>query len=215
MGYEKKTPESAHFAMNKTPKKRFRGLALKTDFFDNRKTQKEMTTMTESLPTVTLHGNPLNLEGTFVQVGDTAPDVALVDNALKVKTLRDFAGSPLILLSVPSLDTPVCDMETRRFNAEAANLHPDMKILTVSMDLPFAQSRWCGAAGVDKVITLSDHRFAGFGKAFGVLIPDLRLLARAVFVLDREHRIRYVQRVTEISEEPDYAAVLAAAKTLN
>jgi thiol peroxidase len=120
----------------------------------------------------------------------------------------------VVISAVPSLDTPVCDMETRRFNSEAAKLSDDIVILTISMDLPFAQKRWCGAAGVDKVVTLSDHREAEFGKAYGVLIKELRLLARAVFVIDAEGVVRYVQLVNEVAEEPDYDAVISAAKNL-
>lgn len=170
--------------------------------------------MTKTDNTVTMRGNPLMLSGSLPKIGDKAPDFHVADNDLKAISLKDFAGSILILSSVPSLDTPVCDMETRRFNAEAAHLDPSIRILTISMDLPFAQKRWCGAAGVDQVITLSDHHQASFGLAYGVLIPALRLLARAVFVLDKNHIIRHVQLVPEIAEEPDYASVLAAAKQL-
>ena len=119
-----------------------------------------------------------------------------------------------VIATVPSLDTSVCDLETRRFNQEASNLGDDVQILTISMDLPFAQKRWCGAAGVDRVITLSDHRAASFGLAFGVLIKELRLLARAVFVLDHEGIIRYIQIVKEVGDEPDYDAVLNAVRAL-
>lgn len=170
--------------------------------------------MTTTEKKVTLHGNALDLTGTLPKPGDSAPDFEVTDNDLGTKSLKDFAGNALILSSVPSLDTPVCDMETRRFNTEAARLDPGIRILTISMDLPFAQKRWCGAAGADQVVTLSDHRQASFGQAYGVLIPALRLLARAVFVLDKNHVIRYVQLVPEIAQEPDYDAVLAAAKQL-
>ncbi len=170
--------------------------------------------MKETVNAVTLHGNPVTLAGSMPEVGDKAPDFEVVDNELKPKSLKDFAGKVLIISSVPSLDTPVCDMETRRFNTEASRLDTGIRILTISMDLPFAQKRWCGAAGVDQVITLSDHRQASFGQAFGVLIRELRLLARAVFVLDKDHIIRHIQIVREIAEEPDYEAVLAAAKRL-
>jgi thiol peroxidase len=128
--------------------------------------------------------------------------------------LSQFKGKIVVISSVHSLDTAVCNIETRRFNAEAAKLGPDVVILTVSMDLPFAQKRWCGAAGIDKVITASDHRDAAFGTAYGVLIKDLRLLARAVFVLDRQGVIRYIQLVKETGTEPDYAPVLQAVKDL-
>ena len=164
--------------------------------------------------TVTMKGNPLMLSGTEVKVGDKAPDFTAVGNDLKEVKLSDFKGKVCILSAVPSLDTPVCSIETRRFNEEAAKLGKDIVILTISMDLPFAQKRWCGAEGVDKVITISDHRDAAFGNAYGVLIPNLRLLARCVFVVDPSGVIRHVQLVPEISKEPDYAAVLSAARSL-
>ncbi|RJP93746.1 MAG: thiol peroxidase [Desulfobacteraceae bacterium] len=170
--------------------------------------------MKETLNSVTLHGNPLTLVGSTLKIGDKAPDFEVMDNELKPKTLADFSGKVVIVSSVPSLDTPVCDMETRRFNTEASRLGDGIRILTISMDLPFAQKRWCGAAGVDQVVTLSDHRQASFGQAFGVLIKELRLLARAVFVVDADLVIRHIQLVREVAEEPDYDAVIAAAKHL-
>jgi len=163
---------------------------------------------------ITIHGNPLTLVGSELKVGDPAPDFELLDNDLSPVKLSSFRGKVLIISSVPSLDTPVCDMETRRFNEEAGRLGEDVRILTISMDLPFAQKRWCGNAGVDRVITLSDHRQASFGTAYGVLIKELRLLARAVFVLDREGIIRYIQIVKEVTDEPDYDAVLEAVQKL-
>ena len=170
--------------------------------------------MTERMQAITLHGNPLTLEGNPVSMGNPAPEVTLLDNDLKPVKLSDFRGKVIIIAAVPSLDTPVCDMETRRFNTEAAGLGKDVAILTVSMDLPFAQKRWCGAAGVDQVKTLSDHKEAAFGQAFGLLIKELRLLGRAVLVLDREGVVRYYQLVKEVSEEPDYEAALGAVKEL-
>jgi thiol peroxidase len=137
-----------------------------------------------------------------------------LNNELKPVALSDYKGKVVVISSVPSLDTPTCDMQTRRFNSEAANMGDDVVILTVSMDLPFAQSRWCGAAGVEQVITLSDHREAAFGEAYGLLIKELRLLGRAVLVLDRQGVVRYSQLVKEVSEEPDYEAALAAVKEL-
>jgi thiol peroxidase len=131
-----------------------------------------------------------------------------------MKFLRNYKGKVVVISSVPSLDTPVCDMETRRFNKEAETLDPDISIITISMDLPFAQKRWCGAAGVNRVQTFSDHQKGDFGKAWGVLIKDLRLLARAVFIVDREGVVRYSQLVPEVGQEPDYDAALAALKTL-
>ncbi|HIJ55844.1 MAG TPA: thiol peroxidase [Deltaproteobacteria bacterium] len=168
--------------------------------------------MEERTEQVTMKGNPLTLMGSALQAGDKAPDAVLLNNELQPVNLSDYRGQICVVSSVPSLDTPVCDMETRRFNQEAESLGRDVKILTVSMDLPFAQKRWCGAAGVDHVITLSDHRDAAFGKEFGVLIKELRLLARAVFIIDREGVIRYIQLVKELSQEPDYDAVLSALK---
>jgi len=163
---------------------------------------------------VTMKGNPITLMGTELQVGDKAPDFVAIDNDLNPVTFDSFRGKVCIVSSVPSLDTPVCDMETRRFNDEAGRLDDDVEILTISMDLPFAQKRWCGAAGVDKVQTLSDHRDAAFGQAYGVLIKGFRLLARAVFVVDKEGTIRYIELVKEIASEPDYDSVLIAVKEL-
>jgi thiol peroxidase len=170
--------------------------------------------MEERSGIVTMKGNPLTLVGAEVKVGDPAPDVALLDNDLAPVKISSFRGKVCILSTVPSLDTPVCDMETRRFNEEAARLGEDVAVLTVSMDLPFAQKRWCGAAGVDKVTTLSDHREAALGEAYGVLIKELRLLARAVFLVDKDGKIRYIQMVNEVTEEPDYEAVLEAVAGL-
>ncbi len=166
--------------------------------------------MTERSGAVTFQGNPLTLLGNEVRPGDKAPDFAALDNSLAPVNLSSYSGKVLVLSSVPSLDTPVCDMETRRFNSEAASLGSDVVILTISMDLPFAQKRWCGAAGVSHVTTLSDHKDASFGMNYGVLIKELRLLARAVFVVDRGGTVRYVELVKEITHEPDYDAALKA-----
>ena len=163
---------------------------------------------------VTMKGNPITLIGNELQVGDEAPDFVAIDNDLNPVSFDSFRGKVCIVSSVPSLDTPVCDMETRRFNDEAGRLGDDVEILTISMDLPFAQKRWCGAAGVDRVQTLSDHRDAAFGQAYGVLIKGLRLLARAVFVVDKEGTIRHIELVKEIASEPDYDALLTAVKEL-
>ena len=171
--------------------------------------------MEERTEQVTMKGNPLTLVGSKIQVGDKAPDTVLLNNDLEPVKISDYRDQICVISSVPSLDTPVCDMETRRFNQEAESLGQDVKILTVSMDLPFAQKRWCGAAGVDRVVTLSDHRDAAFGMAYGVLIKELRLLARAVFIIDREGVIRYIQLVKELTQEPDYDAVLSALKEMS
>jgi thiol peroxidase len=170
--------------------------------------------MEEHPGAITMKGNPLTLLGSMPQPGQTAPDAQMVDNNLSPVRISDYRGKILIISSVPSLDTPVCDMETRRFNTEAVKLGSETVILTVSMDLPFAQKRWCGAAGIDKVVTVSDHRTAEFGRLYGTLIQELRLLARAVFVVDREGMVRYVQLVREVAQEPDYEAILAAVKEL-
>ncbi len=171
--------------------------------------------MEERTGIVTMKGNPLTLVGKELIEGNSAPDFKVLDNDLSPVKFSSFRGKVCVISSVPSLDTPVCDMETRRFNEEAGNLNPDVKILTISMDLPFAQKRWCGTAGVDKVITLSDHREAEFGIQYGVLIKELRLLARSLFVVDREGVIRYIQIVKEISQEPDYDTVLDAVKKIS
>lgn len=170
--------------------------------------------MNERIGIITFQGDPLTLLGPEVKVGDTAPDFAVVNNDMAPATLADYAGKVLIIAAVPSLDTPVCDMETRRFNNEAASLGDDVKILTVSMDLPFAQARWCGAAGVEAVQTLSDHAQASFGENWGTLIKELRLLTRAVFVVGKDGKVEYVEYVKEITEEPDYEAALTAVKKL-
>ncbi len=159
-------------------------------------------------------GNPVTLLGPELKVGDIAPDFRVVDTDLAPVTLADFGGKIKIISAVPSLDTPVCDMETRRFNREAALLPDNVVVLTVSLDLPFAQKRWCGAAGIDRVRTLSDYRERSFALAYGVLLKELMLLARSIFVVDGADTIRYIQHVPEIASEPDYAAVLGAAKGL-
>ena len=159
---------------------------------------------------ITFQGNPLTLVGNQLKVGDLAPDFEVLANDLSPVKLSDFHGEICVISVVPSLDTPVCDIQTRRFNEEAAALGNDVVVLTVSMDLPFAQQRWCGAAGIENVQTLSDHRNAEFGKAFGVLIEELRLLARAVFIVDASGIIRYKQVVEELTNEPDYDAVIKA-----
>ena len=163
---------------------------------------------------ITIFGNPLTLVGNMPDVGQKAPEAIVLDNELKPVALSSFAGKVLIIAAVPSLDTPVCDMEARRFNAEAAKLGADIRVLTISMDLPFAQKRWCAAAGINQVVTLSDHRDALFGQNWGLLIKELRLLARAVFVVGREGQIAYRQIVSEVTNEPDYEAALKAAKSL-
>jgi len=159
---------------------------------------------------VTLKGNPVTLVGDEVKVGDKARDFTALAVDGSAVTLNDTSGVR-IFLTVPSLDTGVCDAEVRRFNEEAAKL-PGVKVYAVSMDLPYAQKRWCGAAGIDNVVTLSDHRDASFGTNWGVLIKELRLLARAVFVVDSSNTVTYAYYTPETTDHPDYESALAAAK---
>ncbi len=166
--------------------------------------------MPERPNAVTMRGNPLTLVGDEIKVGGKAPDFEVVDTSLSQVKLSSYTGKIVVIVSVPSLDTPVCDLETRKFNKEAAQLSEQVIVLAISMDLPFAQKRWCGAAGVSHVTTLSDHREASFGLAYGLLIKELRLLARAVIVVDRLGIIRYLELVKEIADEPNYEAVLKA-----
>ena len=161
---------------------------------------------------VTFKGSPVALGGREVKAGQPAPDFSAVDTALQTVRLSDARGKVVILSSVPSLDTPVCDTETRRFNQEAAKLPAGVEVWTISMDLPFAQNRFCSAADISKVQTLSDHRDASFGQNWGVLIKELRLLARAVFVVGADDAVKYVQIVGEVTAHPDYDKALAAAK---
>ena len=170
--------------------------------------------MAERTGPVTFQGNPLTLLGNEVKAGRQAPDVELVANDLSPAKLSAFKGKVCILTSVPSLDTPVCDTETRRFNEAAGKMGGDVVVLAISMDLPFAQARWCGAAGIENVKTLSDHRDGAFGESYGVLIKNLRLLARAVFVVDKEGIVRYEEIVREVTDEPDYDGALEAAERL-
>ncbi len=170
--------------------------------------------MQERKGLVTMKGNPLTLVGNEVKVGDVMPDCEVVGKELAPVKLSSFRGKVCIISSFPSLDTSVCDMMTRRFNEEAVALGSDVVVLAISMDLPFAQDRWCIAADVRNVNMFSDHRTASFGLAFGVLIKELRLLARAVFVVDRQGIVRYTQIVSELTDEPDYEAALEAVKGL-
>jgi thiol peroxidase len=159
----------------------------------------------------TMKGNPLTLVGPELLVGDPAPDFSVVDGTLSPVNLEKTGHNVRIIRVVPTLDTPVCDLQTKRFNEEAAKL-PSVDILTVSMDLPFAQKRWCGAFGVDRIKMLSDHRSGSFGEAYGTLIKDLRIESRAIFVLDKDNIIRHVEYVKEVADHPNYDAALEAAK---
>ncbi|MFV0443651.1 MAG: thiol peroxidase [Planctomycetaceae bacterium] len=166
------------------------------------------------MPQVTLKGNPVTLAGGEIKVGQPAPDFKLQNNALEEISLGSSAGKVRIIASVPSLDTPTCHTETKRFNEEAAKLS-GVEVLVVSTDLPFGQKRWCGAEGVSNVSCLSDHRDVSFGKAYGVLISGGKLdrcLARAVFVIGKDGTVKHVEYCSEIANEPNYDAVLTAAK---
>ncbi|AHN22901.1 thiol peroxidase [Lysinibacillus sphaericus] len=163
---------------------------------------------------ITFKKGPVTLIGNEVKVGDQAPDFTVLANDLSPVSLKDSEGKIRLFSVVPSLDTGVCDAQTRRFNEEAANLGDDVVIYTVSVDLPFAQKRWCGAAGIDAVQTVSDHRDLSFGEAYGVYIKELRLLARAVFVVDATGKVTYVEYVPEATDHPNYEAAIAAVKAL-
>lgn len=161
----------------------------------------------------TFQGNPLTLVGPELKKGDKAPDFKLTDTGLKPVALVDSKGKTRLVSVVPSIDTPVCDLQTKRFNQEASKLPANVAVLTVSMDLPFAQSRWCGAAGADKVQMLSDYQEHAFGQAYGVLIKELQLLSRAIFVIGADDTIQYVEYVKEITTHPDYEKALQSLKT--
>ncbi|WP_080844434.1 thiol peroxidase [Cytobacillus gottheilii] len=163
------------------------------------------------MASITFKGGPVTLLGQEVKVGDKAPEFTVLANDLSPVTLADSKGQVRLISVVPSIDTGVCDAQTRRFNEAAAELG-NVKVLTVSVDLPFAQKRWCAAAGIEQVQTLSDHRDLSFGEAFGVAIKELRLLARAVFVVDSNDEVTYVEYVSEATDHPDYDAAIEAAK---
>ena len=167
----------------------------------------------EKKRTVTFKGNPLTVLGSEIKVGSKAPDFQVLAGDLSKVTLQSFKGKTKLISVVPSLDTPVCDQQTRRFNQEAAQLPNDVIVLTISMDLPFAQGRFCSAAGISKVKVLSDHRDASFGLAYGVLIKELRLLSRSIFIVGPDDRVQYVEYLKEITEHPNYDAALNVLKT--
>ncbi|MFB4210647.1 thiol peroxidase [Shouchella sp. JSM 1781072] len=160
---------------------------------------------------VTFKQKPVTLVGNQIQAGDKAPDFQVVANDLSNVSLSDYKGKVKLISVVPSIDTGVCDAQTRRFNEEAASLDNTV-VLTISVDLPFAQKRWCAAEGIENVQTLSDHKDVSFGQAYGVLIEELRLLARSVFVVNEQDEIVYAQYVSEVSEHPDYEAALNAVR---
>ncbi len=161
-----------------------------------------------------LKGNPITLVGPQLKAGDKAPDFKLNKDLMTEVSLADYAGKVKLISVVPSLDTGVCDAQTRRFNEEAAGLGEHVTILTVSADLPFAQARWCGATGVDKVVTLSDYKTNAFGEAYGVLIKELRLDMRAIFVVDKNDTIQYLEVLEEMTDPPNYENAIAATKKI-
>lgn len=168
----------------------------------------------ERTDVATFKGNPLTLIGPQLKAGDAAPDFTVSKNLLEDVSLKDFADKIKLISVVPSLDTGVCDAQTRRFNEEAAGLGDDVVVLTISADLPFAQARWCGAAGVDRVVTLSDYKTRSFGQAYGVLIKEFQLDMRSIFVIDRNDKIAYVEYLGEMTEHPNYEAAVEAVKSL-
>ncbi len=160
---------------------------------------------------VTFQHKPVTLLGTEVQVGDQAPNFRVLTTDLQDATLDDYKGKIKLISVVPSIDTGVCADQTKRFNEEASAIG-NVQVLTVSMDLPFAQKRWVTEHNIDKLEMLSDHRNANFGHQYGVLIKELRLLTRAIFIIDRNDKVQYVEYVSEVSNHPDYEAALEAAK---
>ncbi len=163
---------------------------------------------------VTMKGNPVTLYGPGPKVGEKAPGFSVLDQDLKPVSLDDFAGRIKVISVTPSLDTPVCDLQAHWFNEEASSLPSDVAVINISMDLPFAIRRFCVAGGIDSVRVLSDHRDASFGKGWGILIKELRLLARAVFVVDRDNYLRYAEIVPEAASPPDYDSAIEALKSL-
>jgi thiol peroxidase len=159
---------------------------------------------------ITFLGGPLTLVGPEIQVGQKAPDFTVLDNGLGAKSLKDFAGKTVVISVTPSLDTPVCDAQLRRFNDSATKLGADVVVLNISMDLPFANKRFCSVAGIEKAVTLSDHRDASFGSAYGVLIKELRLLARSIFVVGKDGVVKYAEIVPEVTHNPAFDKALAA-----
>jgi thiol peroxidase len=160
----------------------------------------------------TMRGNPLTLVGPELKAGEAAPDFSVIDSSLKPVHLADTEGKTRIFSVIPSLDTPVCDAQTKRFNEEAAKLQ-NVDIYTVSMDLPFAQKRFCNSFALDNVKMLSDHKEGSFGESYGTLIKELRILSRAIFVLGPDNKLKYVEYVPEVADHPNYEAALAAVKS--
>ncbi len=170
-----------------------------------------MESKNESSRTTVLQGKEVGLTGPELKAGDPAPDFSVVDSTLQAVDLSGTGNGVRIFSVLPSLDTPVCDAQTKRFEDEAGQL-PDVKIYTISMDLPFAQKRWCGNFGINKVAMLSDHRSGSFGEHYGTLIPNLRIESRAIFVVNGENKLQHVEYVKQVGDHPNYEAALTAAK---
>jgi thiol peroxidase len=173
-----------------------------------------MTQVQERTGVATVGGNPVTLLGPEIKVGDQAPDFKVNKDLMTEVSLSDYAGKVKLISVVPSVDTGTCDAQTRRFNVEADKLGDDVVILTISVDLPFAQSRFCGAAGIDKVVTLSDYKNRSFGQAYGVLIKEIQLDQRAIFIVDGNDTVRYVEYLSEMKEHPNYDAALSALREI-
>jgi len=170
--------------------------------------------MVERKEAVTLHGNPMTLIGKEIKAGDKSPDFMVLNQELKEVSSTEFSDKIKVIVSVPSLDTPVCDLEIKRFNEEAIRLSDDVVIISISMDLPFAQKRFCQANSIENVKVFSDYRDHDFANKFGVLIKELGLLSRAVFVIDKEDKVRYIEIIKEISDSPNYGDLLQALKVI-
>jgi len=163
---------------------------------------------------ITFKNNPVSLDGRFPKVGEYAPGFVAIDKELKEKTLNDFSDKIKIISSVPSLDTSVCSTETKKLDEIMKKFSDEYIFITISMDLPFAQNRWCGANNVEKVITLSDYKYKSFGINYGVYVRELGLLARCIFIIDKQNKIRYIQVVNEITNEPNYEEIEKALHNL-
>jgi thiol peroxidase len=163
---------------------------------------------------ITMHGNPLTLVGSEAREGVAAPAFTVLDAGLKERTLADYKGKVKLISVTPSLDTPVCDLQIHRFESDAAGLSSDVEILNISVDLPFAIKRFCSTGKIDRVAALSDHRNVSFGESYGVLIKELRLLARSIFIIGRDDVLRYARIVSEQTNEPDYDEVIKALKSV-
>lgn len=170
--------------------------------------------MANSNEKITMHGNPLEVSGTSLKVGDQIPSFTLSNKELKDTSNKDYEGKVLVISVIPSIDTPVCQVQTKKFNEEISKLSGNVCVLTVSRDLPFAQKRWCAAEGIDQVVCASDYKYRTFGKAFGVDIENIGLLARAIFVVNPDGKISYADYVSEIGEEPNYDEALETVNKL-